>query len=246
MTNPRQLLEQYGRLAEIPLDIQYSIFLNAPADTLDDLCQRQLFVPWCQEPKYLEAYLQHQYPDLLKVPEAPLVAITNLHSKLLSMYLLDRVVHTIEPIDLNSIPMDDNPFYVANHVIQWVENTNFEPVNTDSITFRVKDLLSAITNYRIASKRLMRNLYILSEMIKLQRRYKTVYVSRTGKYYYYPRGSNNKVYIHMQFNISIADQISELSPDQIGILSNLYLVDYLIALSNYIRSIINSLVIADY
>lgn len=55
---------QYGRLGQIPTDIHYSIVYNAPPDTLDDLCQNEVFSKWCHDPRFLAEYCSRLNPDL--------------------------------------------------------------------------------------------------------------------------------------------------------------------------------------
>lgn len=160
MTTSR-LLGQYGRLSEVPTDIQYSIFLNAPADTLDDLCENDLFFQWCHNDRALLAYVSHNFPRLLNRPDGSIIAILKFKSKLLSNYLLDQYIHRpfvpVKPEDKHLA------FYVTPPIREFAATRIFTYLNfgTPERPLRFNDLLLIITEYGIATEPIIGNLVSL-------------------------------------------------------------------------------------
>ena len=89
----------YGRLSAVPSDVQFSIFLNAGPDTLDNLCRNEVFFRYCQNNQYLMQYVLERNPELLTAENGFIFAAEQLRSQLLSKFVAERWIETVNPED---------------------------------------------------------------------------------------------------------------------------------------------------
>lgn len=159
----------YGYLTQIPTDVQYSIFLNAPSDTLDDLCQNSPFFDWCQNDRALLAYVTRLDHTLLEDANGFIRAVLEYRSALLSKFLTDQWLNQISPIpEPDSFDTDHRqlsiglPRFVNEDFVNFVQNADFG-FEIDAVNHRIplNALLTIITQYQICTRSIISRLMFI-------------------------------------------------------------------------------------
>ena len=157
----------YGRLSAIPSDVQFSIFLNTPPDSLDDLCQNDIFFQWCRNSEYLMQYINNINPQLLINVDGFIIAADQLVSRLLSKFLSERWINTVDMLDQAikfdttddisdrrwQIQISRRPRFVRPEIVDFCKNANFGFLRNAIIP--VNEILSIITEYGLAPSSLI-------------------------------------------------------------------------------------------